>query len=200
MCVTIWIQQMLSELSSRKWTYLPPSIKVINGLKIKREKIRSKFTTPKRHIYTPWGICVCNMKTNKQMLSEISSGKWTYHLPSIKVNNGLKIEGQQLGQSSYPPKAHLHPLRDVCVQYENNPANASWDIIRKLNLSSAINWSQQSPENQRSKIRSKVITPKRHIYTPWGIALCVQYENNSANALRDIVRKQNLSSAINWSQ
>ena len=38
-----------------------------------------------------------------------------------------------------PQKAHLHPLRDVCVQYENNPANALWDIVRKLNLSSAIN-------------------------------------------------------------
>ena len=32
-----------------------------------------------------------------------------------KVNNGRKIEGQQLGQSHDPQKAHLHPLRDVCV-------------------------------------------------------------------------------------
>ena len=36
-------------------------------------------------------------------------------------------------------KAHLHTLRDMCMQYENDQANAFWDIIQKLNLSSAIN-------------------------------------------------------------
>ena len=37
-------------------------------------------------------------------------------------------------------KRHIYtPLRDVCVQYENNPANAFKNIVRKLNLSSAIN-------------------------------------------------------------
>ena len=36
-------------------------------------------------------------------------------------------------------KAHLNSLKDVCVQYENNPVNAFRDIVRKLNLSSTIN-------------------------------------------------------------
>ena len=36
-----------------------------------------------------------------------------------------------------PKKAYLHPVRDVCVQYQNNAANALRDIVRKLNLSSA---------------------------------------------------------------
>ena len=30
-----------------------------------------------------------------------------------------------------PDKLHLHPLRDVCVQYENNLANGFRDIVRK---------------------------------------------------------------------
>ena len=47
-----------------------------------------------------------------------------------------------------------------------------------------------------SKIRSKVINLKKHIYTPLG-NLYVQYENNPVNALRDIVRKLNLLSTIN---
>ena len=38
-----------------------------------------------------------------------------------------------------PQKAHLHPLMDVCVQYENNPASALQDIILKHNSLSAIN-------------------------------------------------------------
>ena len=32
-----------------------------------------------------------------------------------------------------PQKAHLHPLRDVCMQYESNLANGLRDIIRKQN-------------------------------------------------------------------
>ena len=38
-----------------------------------------------------------------------------------------------------PQKAHLHPLRDVCMQYKNNLKNAFGDFVRKPNLSSAIN-------------------------------------------------------------
>ena len=30
-----------------------------------------------------------------------------------------------------PQKAHLHPLRDVCMQYEKNAANSFRDIVRK---------------------------------------------------------------------
>ena len=59
--------------------------------------------------------------------------KLNYHPPSIKVNNGIKIEGEKLGQSHNPQKAHLHPLRHVSVQYENNPASALRDIDRKRN-------------------------------------------------------------------
>ena len=32
-----------------------------------------------------------------------------------------------------PKKAHLHPLRVVCMQYENNTANGLRDIVRKRN-------------------------------------------------------------------
>ena len=39
---------------------------------------------------------VCNMKTIQQMLTEISSGNWTYHLSSIKVYNRLKIKGSKM--------------------------------------------------------------------------------------------------------
>ena len=62
-----------------------------------------------------------------------------YRLPSIQVNNGLKIEGKKIGQRSQPQKAHLHPLRDVDMQYEKNPANALRDIVRKPNLTPKIN-------------------------------------------------------------
>ena len=51
------------------------------------------------------------MKTIQWTLSEISSGNWTYHPPSVKVNNRFKIKGKKLGQRSYPQKAHLQPLR-----------------------------------------------------------------------------------------
>ena len=55
----------------------------------------------------------------------------------IKVNNGLKVKGYkyvrghnpQKGKSTPPP-----PLRDVCVQCENNLANALRDIVRKTEL------------------------------------------------------------------
>ena len=125
---------------SENWNYHPPSNKVNNDLKIEGTKIRSKVITPKSTDLHTQGMCVCNKKTIQQMLSEISSGNWTYHLPSIKVNNGLRIKGQKnwskVKGTSTPPKAC------VCVQYENNAANSSWDIVRKLNLSSTINWSE----------------------------------------------------------
>ena len=57
----------------------------------------------------------------------------------IKSTIALKIKGKKLGQSHNPQKAHLHPLRNVCVQYENKLANALRDIVWILNLSSAIN-------------------------------------------------------------
>ena len=34
--------------------------------------------------------------------------------------------------------AHLYPLRDVCMQYENNTANSSRDIVRKQNTASVL--------------------------------------------------------------
>ena len=40
-----------------------------------RSKIRSKVINRKRHIYTPEGMCVCNMKTIRLTVSEVSSGK-----------------------------------------------------------------------------------------------------------------------------
>ena len=65
-------------------------------------------------------MCVCIMKTIQQMLCEISSANWTYYPQSIEVDNRLKIKGQKLGQGHNPQKAHLQPLRDLSVQYENN--------------------------------------------------------------------------------
>ena len=50
-----------------------------------------------------------------------------------KGKNSVRGHNPQNGTSTPAP------LRDVCVQYENNPANAFRDIVRKLNLSSAIN-------------------------------------------------------------
>ena len=49
------------------------------------------------------------------------------------MDNHRKIKGQKLGQN--PQKAHLHPLMDVCMQYdyESDPANGFRDIIRKRN-------------------------------------------------------------------
>ena len=50
-----------------------------------------------------------------------------------------------------PKKLHLHPLRDVCVQCENNTANAFQNIVRKLDLSSVI----EIKVNNRLKIKGK---------------------------------------------
>ena len=63
--------------------------------------------------------------------------------------------------------------------YENNPANLLRDIVRKLNLSIKIN-NRLKIKRQTNFIRAKLIAAKRHIYTPRG--MCVQYENNPANA------------------
>ena len=46
---------------------------------------------------------------NPAKLSELSSGKLTYLLPSIKVNNGLKIKRKKLGQRSQPQKVTCTP-------------------------------------------------------------------------------------------
>ena len=58
-----------------------------------------------------------------------------HYLKSIMASK-TKVENQVKG---YIHKtAHLHNLRDLCVHYENNPANTFQDI-QKLNLLSAIN-------------------------------------------------------------
>ena len=38
-----------------------------------------------------------------------------------------------------PKNAHLHPLRDMCVQYENNPENVFLRYRQETVLSSALN-------------------------------------------------------------
>ena len=48
-----------------------------------------------------------------------------------------KPDVKKIGQGRNPQKAYRHPLRDSCMQHENNTANALWDIVWKLNLSSA---------------------------------------------------------------
>ena len=117
MCVAIWEQsrKRFPSYRSENKLIVCHQLKSIMTSKLK-VKIRSKVITPKRHIYTPWGMCVCSMKTIQQTVCEISFWNWTYHPKSIKVNNRLKIKAK--------------------------------------------------------KIRSKVITPKRHIYTPWEMCVC----------------------------
>ena len=39
--------------------------------------------------------------------------------------------GQQVVKGHNPKKAHLHRLRDVCVQYERNPPMGFRDILQK---------------------------------------------------------------------
>ena len=56
-------------------------------------KIRSKFIPPKRHIYTPWGMCVCNMKQSSKCFARYHPE--TYYPKSIRVNNHLKIKGKK---------------------------------------------------------------------------------------------------------
>ena len=68
-----------------------------------------------------------------------NAGNRTYHLPLIKVNNGLKSHRLKIRAKFIAPKnAHLHALWDVFVQYENNPANTFQDIVGTLNLSSVL--------------------------------------------------------------
>ena len=149
------IKQMLSEISSGNWTYNPPSIiKSIIASKSK-VKIRSKVKTPERHIYTPWGICVCSMKTIQQTLSEISSGNWSYHPQSIDVNNRLKIKGQKLGQRSYPPKGTSTPPKRCVYAIWKQSANSFRDIVRKRNTDAQTHgqtwWWQYPPPLLRGR-------------------------------------------------
>ena len=70
-----------------------------------------------------------------------------------------------------PHKAYIHALMDMCVQQENNPANVFRDIVRKLNfICQQLKSTAASKLNV--KIRSKVITFKRHIYTTKGMRVC----------------------------
>ena len=48
-----------------------------------------------------------------------------------KVNNGLKVKGYKYVRGHNPQKGKS---RDVCVQCENNLANALRDIVRKSEL------------------------------------------------------------------
>ena len=43
-----------------------------------------------------------------------------------------KVKNQVKGHNSQ--KAHLHPLRDVCMQYENNLANGLRDVVRNWTI------------------------------------------------------------------
>ena len=43
-----------------------------------------------------------------------------------------KVKNQVKGHN--PQKAHLHPLRDVCMQYENNLANGLRDVVRNWTI------------------------------------------------------------------
>ena len=57
----------------------------------------------------------------------------------IKVNNGHKVQGKKKVKGHNLKRANQHSLRDVCLQYENNPANAFRDINWKRNISPNIN-------------------------------------------------------------
>ena len=45
----------------------------------------------------------------------------------------LKSKVKKLVKGHNSQKAHLHHLREVCMQSENNPANGYRDIVRKRN-------------------------------------------------------------------
>ena len=122
----------------RKMNLSSASIEVNNDLKIKGKKLGQR-SQPQKGTSTPPEGCVYAIwkQSSKHFLRYHPETELIirHQLKSImawksKVNN--KVKGHN------PQKAHLHPLRDVCVQYENSPANALWDIIRKLNLSSKI--------------------------------------------------------------
>ena len=49
----------------------------------------------------------------------------------LKSTIASKSKGKNYVKGQNPQKAHLHPLRDVCMQYESNPANGFKDIVRK---------------------------------------------------------------------
>ena len=85
-----------------------------------------------------------------------------------------------------PKKAQLHPLRDVCVQYENNPANAFPRY--RPETEHIICHQLKSIMASKSKVKNKVEghnLQKAHLHPPLR-DVCMQYKNNPANALRDI--------------
>ena len=51
----------------------------------------------------------------------------------INVNIRLKIKGKNEVKGHNLQKAHVRPLKDVCMQYQNNPAYGFWDIVQKWN-------------------------------------------------------------------
>ena len=116
----------------RKLNLSSAIIKSMITLKLKVINKVKSHNPQKAHIHPIGHVCVQYEKI-QQMLSEILSGNCIYHRPSIRVNNRLKIKGKSRSKVLNPQKAHLHPLRDVCMQYENSPANAFRDIVRKRN-------------------------------------------------------------------
>ena len=50
-----------------------------------------------------------------------------------------KSKVKNLVKGHNPQKAHLHPLSDVCMQYESIPANGFRDIVRKQNTDARSN-------------------------------------------------------------
>ena len=84
----------------------------------------SKVTTPppppqKKATSTPPKGCVWQYEKQP---SKHFPKNGTYRLPSIKVNNvHKKTKVKNLVKGHNPQTAHLHPMRNVCMQYENNP-------------------------------------------------------------------------------
>ena len=58
----------------------------------------------------------------------------------VIIASKLKVKNEVKGHS--PQKAHLHPLRDVCVQYENNTASALRNIRSTVSNISSGNEAQ----------------------------------------------------------
>ena len=101
---------------------LPKNNKSADANNIPRQKFKSilaskskvknevKGHTPKKAYLHPLkDVCMQYEKKSSKLFSEISWGKWTYHPPSIKTNNRLKIEGKKLGQRLQPPKGTSTP-------------------------------------------------------------------------------------------
>ena len=80
---------------------------------------------PQRHIYTPLGMCVCNMKTMQQMLSEISQKADLHPLGDVFMQDESKpvcvLKTNKSTLDNSPPPNYDRESKDECHHVNNNP-------------------------------------------------------------------------------